>query len=259
MSAGGPGEHEPPDLTQLAPVAEELAREWGLELGPPFALAHWSYVAPAGEDAVLKVMVPDEVESLHDGDALALWNGDGAARLVRQDRERRALLIERLRPGTDISGLPEAEAIAIAIAVGKKLWRPAGEPFRPIEEHVRGELDRAEQQGGELVPLARELLAALAPIGRGTLVHGDFHHHNILDAGGRYLAIDSKAMLGEPEFDVPAFLWNPLDTEFSLERTLPRIAAFAAAGLDEERIRAWTVIRGAYQGISELDVLRALV
>jgi streptomycin 6-kinase len=263
MSVLHPGRYDRPnrpDLTQLVPVAEELAREWGVELGPPFAMACWSYVAPAGEDAVLKVMLPDEVESLHDGDALALWDGEGAVRVLRQDPERLALLMERLRPGTDISGLPEEEATAIAISVGRKLWRPAGEPFRPVEEHVRGELDRAEREGRELVPLARELFAALAPIGRETLVHGDFHHHNILDAGGgRYVAIDSKAMLGEPEFDVPAFLWNPLDTEFTLERTLPRIAAFAAAGLDEARIRAWTVIRGAYQGISELDVLRALV
>jgi streptomycin 6-kinase len=248
-----------PDLSALVPVAEQLAAEWGVELGPPFSLACWSYVVPAGEDAVLKVMLPDEVESLHDGDALALWDGDGAARLLRQDRERKALLLERIRPGTDLRALPEDEATAIAIAVGRKLWRPADSPFRPIEEHVRAELDRAEAGGAELVPLARELLERLGAIGRATLVHGDFHHHNILDAGDRYVAIDSKAMLGEPEFDVPAFLWNPLGTEMTLPRTLKRLAAFAAAGLDAERIRAWTVIRGAYQGVTETDVLRALV
>jgi streptomycin 6-kinase len=246
-----------PDLEPLVPVAETLAREWGVELGPQFPLSLYSYVASVGEDAVLKVMVPDEVESLHDGDALALWNGDGAVRLLRQDRERKALLLERIRPGTDIAALPEDEATAIAIGVGRKLWRPAGSPFRPVEEHVRRELDRTE--GRPLVPLARELLAALEPIRRDTLVHGDFHHHNILDAGGRYVAIDSKAMLGEPEFDVPAFLWNPLGTEMTLPRTQRRLAAFAAAGLDEERMRTWAVIRGAYQRIDEVDVLRALV
>ena len=30
------------------------------------------------------------------------------------------------------------------------------------------------------------------------------------------------------------------------DRTERRIAAFVAAGLDDRRIRAWTVIRGAY-------------
>jgi streptomycin 6-kinase len=248
-----------PDLELLRPVAEELAAAWGVELGPRFPMAAWSYVAPAGEDAVLKVMSPDEVESLHDPDALALWDGECAPRLLRRDDGRKAYLMERLRPGTDIRDLPEDEALRIAIAVGRKVWRPAGAPFRPVIDHVRAELDRAEQEGAELVPLARELLAALEPVGAATLVHGDFHHHNILDAGGRHAAIDSKAMLGEPEFDIPAFLWNPLGGTFTLERTLPRLAAFAAAGLDERRMRAWTVIRGAYQGVTELGVLRALV
>jgi hypothetical protein len=47
------------------------------------------------------------------------------------------------------------------------------------------------------------------------------------------------------------------------ERTERRIAAFVAAGLDEGRIRAWTVVRGAYLGIADdpqqAEVLRHLV
>jgi hypothetical protein len=38
-----------------------------------------------------------------------------------------------------------------------------------------------------------------------------------------------------------------------------RLAAFAAAGLDEERIRKWTVIRGAYLQPQEAEALLALV
>ena len=46
-----------------------------------------------------------------------------------------------------------------------------------------------------------------------------------------------------------------------LDVTERRLAAFAAAGLDEERMRAWAVIRGAYLGADEHEerVLRALV
>jgi len=92
-------------------------------------------------------------------------------------------------------------------------------------------------------------------------VHGDFHHHNILDAGGRHLAIDPKPMLGEPEYDVPSFLWNPLSYRLRLDVTEQRLAAFAAAGLDEERMRAWSVIPGAYLGADddEAEVLQALL
>ncbi len=100
----------PPDLEPLARIAQDVAAEWGVELGPPFALSTYSYVAPAGDDAVLKVTPPEDDESDEEADALALWNGDGAVRLLRRDRARRAMLIERARPGSDISELPEDEA-----------------------------------------------------------------------------------------------------------------------------------------------------
>jgi len=243
---------------RISTLAREAAAEWGVELGPPFALARFSFVAPAGDYAVLKVTPPEDDESDEEADALALWGGDGAASLLRRDRARRALLLARARPGTDLARLPEDEATAIAVAVGLRLWRPAGEPFRWIGDHVPRWLDDAA--GHELTPLARELYASLEP-GRSTLVHGDFHHHNILDAGGRYIAIDPKPMLGEPEFDVPSFLWNPLPYRMTLDVTERRLAAFAAAGLDQERLRAWSVIRGAYLGAdeSESKMLRALV
>ena len=102
-----------------------------------------------------------------------------------------------------------------------RLWRPAGEPFRWIGDHVPRWLDQAErsrQEGRDLIPLARELYASL-DVGRDVLVHGDFHHHNILRAGDRHLAIDPKAMLGEPEFDVPSFLRNPLS--YTMRPTSP--------------------------------------
>lgn len=253
----------PPDLDLLARIARDVASEWGLELGPPFALSNYSYVAPAGGHVVLKVTAAEDDESDEEADALELWNGDGAVRLLRRDRARRVLLLERARPGTDISQLPEDEATAIAVEVGLKLWLPAAEPFRWVGDHVPLWLDRAErsaQEGRELVPLARQLYASL-DVGRDVLVHGDFHHHNILRAGDRHLAIDAKAMLGEPEYDVPSFLRNPLTYTMELDLTERRLAAFAAAGLAEGRMRAWALIRGAYlgAGADEARVLRALV
>ena len=248
-----------PDLEPLAEIARQVAVEWELKLGPPFSMSRFSYAAPAGDDAVLKVLLLDDDESDHDADALALWAGDGAVRLLHHDRERRVFLMERALPGTDIAKLPEDEATAIAVGVGLKLWKPAAEPFRWIGDHVPGWLDRAEPN--ELLPLAHELYSSLEP-GRTTLVHGDFHHHNILDGGDRgCLAIDSKAMLGEPEFDVSSFLHNPLSYRMTPEITKRRIAAFAAAGLDEELIRKWAIIRAAYLGADddEVQVLRALV
>ena len=78
-------------------------------------------------------------------------------------------------------------------------------------------------------------------------MHGDFHHHNILRHGERFVAIDPKPYLADREFDLPSFLWNPLGNRMGdRKQTERRIAAFVTAGLDDFRIRAWTVIRGAY-------------
>lgn len=251
-----------PDLAPLAATAREVAAEWGVELGHQFALARYSYVALAGDAAVLKVTPRDDDEADEEADALELWNGDGAVRLLRRDRDRRALLIERVHPGVDLARVREPEAARIAVDVGLRLWRPAAAPFRWIGDHLPRWLDEAERRGAdaELIPLARELYASLE-IGRDVVVHGDFHHHNILSGPNGYVAIDPKPMLGEAEYDVASFLWNPLSYRMELGVTRRRLAAFAAAGLDEGRMRTWAFIRGACLGADEQEVavLRALV
>ena len=244
------------DLSAAKATALAAAREWGLELEQPFAFSHVSYVAPAG-DAVVKVAWEGDDESLDEGDALELWKGDGAVRLL--SRSGRALLEERAVPGDDLSAVSEDEATAIAIDVASRLWRPAVSPFRPVAPEVSRWLDRAEREDSELASLARELLAELDPA-PAWLVHGDFHHHNLLRNGDRFVAIDPKPYLADREYDVPSFLWNPLDNRMDdREQTERRIAAFVAAGLDEFRIRAWTVIRGAYLRPAYADPIRGLL
>jgi streptomycin 6-kinase len=247
---------QPPDLSAARAAALAAAREWKLELGAPLAFSNVSYVAPAG-GGVVKVAWEGDDESLHEGDALELWDGDGAVRLAR--RSGRVLLEERALPGDDISELPDDEATAIAVDLASRLWRRAVPPFRPVEPEVRRWLDAAKRDGSELVPLARELLAALGP-SADWVVHGDLHHHNILRHGERFVAIDPKPYLADREYDVPSFLWNPMDNRMEdSDQTERRIAAFVAAGLDDFRIRAWTVIRGAYLRPGYADAIRSLL
>jgi streptomycin 6-kinase len=251
----GPGEQRF-DLSAAKATALQVAREWGLELGEPFAMSNVSFVAPAG-DAVLKVAWDGDTESLHEGEALELWDGDGAVRLLRQSG--RVVLEERAIPGDDLSALPDVEATAIAIGVASRLWRRVGSPFRPVAPEVPSWLDNAEREGSELVPLARKLFAELGPRA-AWLVHGDFHHHNILRHGDRFVAIDPKPYLADREYDVPSFLWNPMDNLMEdSKQTERRIAAFVAAGLDDARIRAWTVMRGAYLRPGLAVQIRALM
>lgn len=244
------------DLGAARKAAEEAARHWQRTLEPPFGMAAVSYVAPAG-DAVVKVAWEGDDESLHEADALELWSGDGAVRLLA--RHRNALLEQRALPGSDLSAIAETEATALAVELAARLWRPAREPFRPVRAAVDAWLDRAEREGSELVPLARDLLTELNP-GAEWVVHGDFHHHNILRDGDRYVAIDPKPYLADREYDVPSFLWNPIGRKLDdLDLLEQRIAAFVKAGLSDYRIRAWTVIRGAYLRPEYATAIRSLI
>ena len=82
-------------------------------------------------------------------------------------------------------------------------------------------------RGANSVPLAREVLAQVGEA-EGWLAHGDFHHHNIVRQGDRYVAIDPKPYGAEREYDIPSFLWNPMDNAFDDRAKIEnRIAAFA--------------------------------
>ena len=249
--------HMPVDLTETQLTAEAVAREWGLRLGAPFALSRHSYVAPVGDDAVLKVAWEEDDESLHEAAALRLWAGDGAVRLHRADDVRRALLEERARPGTDIADVDEDAAMTIATELGAKLWRRAGEPFRRVADIVPEWLDRYPSP---LTPLALEVWSSFEAGGEW-LVHGDFHHHNVLRHGDGHVAIDPKPYLADREYDVYTWLHNPLPYTMNRADAERRIAHFVAAGLDDFRIRAWAIVRGAYLGGRgvEYDVLSALL
>ena len=235
-------------LPRLERIANELASEWRLELGPRILEGRFSYVAPAGADAILKVVPAEDVDADRIADALSFWDGEGAVRLLRYDAARRALLLERVVPGTDASQVDEDEALAAAVGVGLRIWRkpPDDHSYRTVRDWVRRWLP--DPNAHPLAPVAHRTYATMTPH-TDTLVHSDFHHHNILRRGAEWVVIDPKPHVGEPEFDVPAFLWNPIGYVSTRERTERRIRAFADAGLDGDRIRLWAIVRGVCDGL----------
>jgi streptomycin 6-kinase len=256
-------------LERLPRLVSECVSEWKLTLGPPFEPAHISYVAraelPDGTPAVLKVNFP-EPESEHEADALAHWQGDGAVLLLAHDPERRALLVERCEPGTQLWTVEdEVEANRIAAEVLRHLWRPpppdhsfrslAGEATRWAEELPRDwrGLDRPFEQ--ELVD---EAVAACRELGfeqgEPVVLHQDFHGGNLLQSAKRgWLAIDPKPLVGEREFDAASLLrdrrWELRDPGAAegVRRRLDFLAV--ALELDRERMRRWGIAHALAWGV----------
>ena len=259
-------------LDRLPRLVAECAEQWSLRLEAPFEPASVSFVAPAttpeGRRAVLKVSFP-EPESEQEADALALWDGEGAVRLLADDRERSALLVERCEPGTTLwESHGEDDANRIAAGVLRRLWRAPAEAhgFRLLADEAARwteaiprrwkQLGRPFERG--LVEEAVALLRELAP-SQGELVvaHQDFHGGNVLRAAREpWLAIDPKPLVGEREFDTASLvrdrraeLVRDPRPQRRIRRRLDQLAEELV--LDRARMRGWGIAHALAWGVDE--------
>jgi streptomycin 6-kinase len=227
----------------------QCTNRWALELEEPFEYAFASLAVPAG-DVVLKIQFPDR-ESEHEADALRVWDGDGAVRLLDRDSERHALLLERARPGTPLSQLEQDEALDVLVGLLPRLWKPAGAPFRPLADEAAWWVsylpDEWEAAGRpferRLLEAAIDALRELSPTqGEQVLLHQDFHADNILRAEREpWLAIDPKPLAGEREFGVAALV-RGRELGHARRDVLHRFDRVTAElGLDRERARGWAI------------------
>ena len=186
--------------------------------------SNYGYLAPGtradGSPVILKVSFPER-EFFTGAEALRLYDGRGSVSILESDLDAGAILLERLSPGTMLNDLPDdEEATAIAAPLMRRLWRPA--PVVHRFPTIAGWMLRMEE-APRLVGPARPFplkwsehalslfhqLAATAA--EPTLLHGDLHHYNILATEREpWLAIDPKGVVGEPVWEVGAFVSNNL-------------------------------------------------
>jgi streptomycin 6-kinase len=210
-------------------------------------------VAVAGRDGlgravVLKVQFPDR-ESEHEADALVLWDGDGAVRLIAHDPGARALLVERCEPGAPLSLAGREAALDVLAGQLSRLWRPATEPFTRLTDEAarwaKNLLPSWERAGrpfprrwvDDAVALLQELSASQ---GEQVLLDQDLHGDNVLRAEREpWLVIDPKPLVGEREMGLAPIIRSG---ELGHDRAavigrLDRLSD--VLGLDRERARGW--------------------
>ncbi len=237
--------------------ADYLA-QWELTPDGEPIVTHSSRLLPVlyrGEPAMLKIAL--EKEERWGAALMVWWQGEGAVRVLAHSGD--ALLMER---ATGTASLPDMarngrddEASRIICGVAAGLHRPRERPLPellPLPVRFRELEEGGERHGGVMAQAAATARMLLADPRDQVVLHGDLHHGNVLDAGGRgWLAIDPKRLFGERGFDFANIFCNPDRTTATRPGRLSRQVEVVAesAGLERRRLLQWIL---AWAGLSAL-------
>jgi streptomycin 6-kinase len=249
-------------LANLPALVDEAAQRWNLTDIQPVSNLSYNFVcyarcpSTAAQDVVVKIGVPrDELTS--EMAALRLFNGEGAVQLIDCDEAKGFLLLERLQPGTMLSTLKDdEEATRIAADVMIKIQRPAPQnkaliklsdwfdEFKELRKYFDGGtgpfnktlVERAE----------KSVMDFFAEDYVPVLMHGDFHHFNILSSERGWVVIDPKGVIGPAGYEVGPFLLNPWEEPLNESKfkaqTKKRFHILSEhLGMERERIREWGI------------------
>ena len=252
---------------ELPATVRLWTQEWGLRPDGASTHGHCSLITPVrtaqGTPAVLKVSFPEE-DSQDEHLALRRWAGAGAVRMLSADPHHRGLLLERLHP-EDLTGLPDLEACRVVAGLYRRIHVPPLPKLRSLSSLTQrwtvelAALPRSAPIPRRLVEQAIGLGADLA-VDRSVpdrLLHTDLHYANVLAADREnWLAIDPKPVNGDPHYEIAPLLWNRWGEIAGAARVgvRRRFQVLVDAGeFDEDRARAWVLVRMAVNAMWELQ------
>jgi streptomycin 6-kinase len=212
------------------------------------------------QDVVLKIGVPrDELTS--EIAALRLLDGDGACKLIDADEEKGYLLLERVRPGEMLATLEDDdEATRIAARLMKRIWKNqpsqggVSSKFIQLSSWFDGLKELREMFDGGAGPLDEKVLERVERSVKDfyvenhqpVLMHGDFHHFNILSSERGWLVIDPKGVIGPAGYEVGPLMMNPWGSFSDGIRDRRRVKRrvdilHEELGFERERIIEWSL------------------
>ncbi|HKB67219.1 MAG TPA: aminoglycoside phosphotransferase family protein [Pyrinomonadaceae bacterium] len=219
---------------------------------------------------VLKV-IKHPGDEWRSGDVLSTFDGHGVAQVY--EHEPGAVLLERLRPGNSLADLTlsgrDEEATDILAEVIMQMSARTSTPglevsgAATVEEWARG-FDNYIATGDvqisqELVEAAQQLFKNRCASQRWPkLLHGDLQHYNVLfDSERGWVAIDPKGVVGEIEYELGAFVRNPVaQPELFLSRSTieRRLKQFTdRLNLDYQRALEWAFAQAVLSAIWSIE------
>lgn len=236
-------------LADLPHRVSEVAELWRLSDLKPVANLSYNYVLVGfrGMRPIILKLGCEPKELNKESAALKAFAGYGAVQLLEE--RVGALLLERAMPGESLKATfpnQDDEGIQITCKVMKQLHQA---PIfqKEMFPHLRDWLtiiDKDWEIPEPYLKKARQLkdqLLATSP--EPVLLHGDLHHENILRDGEHWVVIDPKGVIGDPVFEVAAFVRNPSPELLTPAIIEKRIRTFAyCLKTDETRICQWCFV-----------------
>lgn len=273
-------------LAELPDVIAHLERAWSITVGQALTGGTGSYVTRVrtaeGDDAILKIAIP-EVGFADELRVLESAQGHGYVRLLAEDREREALLLEALGPPMASLALPPAQQIALLCQMLRQAWqaqRPPGLVVTPDDEKA-GQLFRmvsrlwedlghpcSERVVSEALRYA-ERRAAAFDLDRCVVVHGDPHPWNALQAlaprvgaEAGFVFVDPVGFLADPAYDLGVVLRDWCEQLLATETTEAAMALArryctllsAQTGIEAAAIWEWGFLERVSSGLYCLEL-----
>jgi hypothetical protein len=256
-------------------------RYWGLRDPQPLPGGCRAEVFACG-DVVLKLAVTGaEIEA--EAAALQAWRDTGAAvTLLDVNLGLRALLLERVRPGTLMAGNDGAIAADLlsrlhavrpgpfsfpSLAEAYPQWERQARADGAYERRSRGEPDRAAAAVALLGPARMTAAELSSTADRTVLLHGDFIGKNLLRTAHGYVAVDPLPRLGDPCADIGSFaadrppavsiLDNAADIAGRMSLDPWRARRWAAVLAVLQTAQAWRADQAALDALMSTGELRA--
>lgn len=203
-------------LLNLPVLVADLEKKYGLTNLKPFKNLTYNYVLSGfqGLQPIVLKLGLDRYTLKREALTLTAFAGFGTVSVLLE--KDGVLLLERAVSGISLkSYFPEKDNDAIQV-IGeclKKLHQtpiPSNHDLPHIEDWLMGldnDLDIPTDTLHKARRLRDELIASSA---KPVLLHGDLHHDNILHNGNSWAVIDPKGVIGEPAYEIAAFIRNPI-------------------------------------------------
>lgn len=243
-------------LANLPALIEETSQRWHLTDVRPVPNLSYNFVAFAkqkNENVILKIGVPHR-ELISEMEALKLFEGNGTCGLLDCDEEKGFLLLEKLEPGKMLAEIEDDdERTLIAVEVMNRIRRPAlsAGKFIQLEDWFAELKNIRTQFDGGTGPYPKELLERVESFlpdlfkDEHHLIHGDFHHFNVLSSYRGWLAIDPKGVIGPAGYEIGPLMINPwnnsMDSDQFEVRAKRRVDLLSReVGWEHEKIIQWS-------------------